>query len=59
MAEERVIEKLRHGEKVICSVCKKHYYDISSPNRLNSNYFHCEDPNCKGCVHEQKHIDIE
>ena len=59
MVEERVIERLRKGEKIICSICKKHYYDVSSPNKEFSNYFHCEDPNCKGYVHEQKSIDVE
>jgi hypothetical protein len=59
MAEERVIEKLRKGEKILCPICKKHFYDVSSANRNFSNYFHCEDPNCKGYVHEQKAIDVE
>lgn len=56
--EEGVIQKLRKGEKVLCSACGKHYYDVSSPNREYSNYFHCEDPDCKGCVHIQKAIKV-
>lgn len=59
MAEERVIEKLRRGEKVLCPVCKKHFFDNNIENLKTSNYFHCEDPDCKGYVHEQKVIDIE
>lgn len=59
MEEERTIDKLRKGEKVLCEICKKNYMDVSSPNRRYSNYFHCEDPNCKGSVHEQKTIDVE
>ena len=43
----------------ICDVCKKHYYDVSYENREISNYFHCEDPNCKGYVHIQKSIIVE
>lgn len=64
MAEEKfdifeTIEKLRHGEKILCGICKKYNYDVSSPNREYSNYFHCEDPDCKGYIHIQKAIDVE
>ena len=59
MAEERVIDKLRRGEKIICDACHKHYYDVSSPNREFTNYFHCENPTCKGCVHIQKALNID
>ena len=59
MVEERVIDKLRKGEKILCPICKKHYYDVSSPNKESSNYFHCEDPDCKGYVHEQTVIDVD
>jgi hypothetical protein len=59
MEEERVIERLRKGEKILCPICKKHFYDVSSESRIFSNYFHCEAPNCKGYVHEQKAIDVE
>ncbi|MBR1831552.1 MAG: hypothetical protein IJ784_03870 [Ruminiclostridium sp.] len=59
MEEENLIERLRKGEKIICDVCKKHYYDVSYENREISNYFHCEDPNCKGYVHIQKSIIVE
>ena len=55
---EIVIEKLRNGEKVKCDVCHKSYYDVSSPNRKYSNYFHCEDPNCTGYIHIQKAIKV-
>jgi len=53
------IEKLRHGEKVLCGLCKKHYYDVSFSNREYSNYFHCEDPDCNGYIHIQKSVDVE
>lgn len=59
MEEERVIDKLRKGEKVLCDICKKDFYDVSSPNREYSNYFHCENPDCKGYVHVQKNIIVE
>lgn len=59
MAEERVVDRLRRGEKIVCDVCHKDYYDVSSPNREFTNYFHCENPECKGCVHIQKAISIE
>ena len=59
MAEEKVIDRLRRGEKILCHICKKKYSDVSSPNRGFSNYFHCEDDDCKGYVHEQKSIDVE
>lgn len=54
-----LIERLRRGEKILCGVCKKHYFDVSSEIRSVSNNFHCEDPNCTGSVHIQKAIDIE
>ena len=54
-----IVEKLQHGEKVLCEHCKKKYYDVNFPNREHSNYFHCEDPNCKGFIHIQKAIDVE
>ena len=28
MEEERAIDKLRKGEKVICDICKKDFYDV-------------------------------
>lgn len=59
MEGERVIDRLRKGEKVLCPVCKKHYLDNSGNDRQYSNYFHCEDENCKGYVHEQKSIEVE
>lgn len=59
MEEERIIDKLRRGEKVICEVCKKEYFDVSFPNREHSNYFHCKNPDCPGYVHEQKNIMVE
>ena len=59
MAEIQVIDRLRKGENVLCDICQKHYYDVSPHNREVSNYFHCEDPNCKGYVHEQKAINVE
>lgn len=59
MEEERAIDKLRKGEKVVCDICKKDYYDNSSPDREHSNYFHCENPDCKGYVHMQKNIIVE
>ncbi len=59
MAEDKVINRLRKGEKILCPVCKKHFFNVSSPNRQYSNYFHCEDPNCKGCIHIQKAIYVE
>ncbi len=59
MEGERIIDKLRKGEKVLCEICKNDYMDVSSPNRENSNYFHCKNPNCTGYVHEQKNIMIE
>jgi len=59
MEGERVIDKLRRGEKVKCPVCNKNYYDVSSKNTTSCNYFHCENPDCKGYVHEQIKIDID
>lgn len=59
MEKERAIDKLRKGQKVICATCGKHFYDNSFPNYKTANYFHCEDPNCKGYVHEQKAINVE
>ncbi len=62
MEEEQVIElinKLRHGEKVLCDVCKKRYFDISGESREFSNYFHCEDPECTGSIHIQKAINVD
>lgn len=59
MDEDKVINRLRKGEKILCPVCKKHYFDVSSPNRQYSNYFHCEDPKCKGCIHLQKSLNVE
>lgn len=59
MAEERVIDKLRNRQKVLCPVCKKYYFDVDFKNVSTANYFHCSDPKCKGYVHEQKRIDIE
>lgn len=54
-----IVEKLQRGEKVLCGVCKKHYYDVSSHNSEYSNYFHCEDPDCQGFIHIQKAVDVE
>ena len=54
-----IIQKLKRGEKVLCDVCKKSYYDNSTPDRAFSNYFHCENPDCRGYVHIQKALDIE
>ncbi len=59
MAEERVINRLRRGEKIKCPVCNNGYFDVSGDNISTSNYFHCTNPNCKGCVHEQKAINID
>jgi len=59
MEEEKVIDRLRRGQKVLCSVCRKNFYDVNIKNASSSNYFHCSDPSCKGYVHEQKRIDIE
>lgn len=59
MEELRNIDRLRKGEKILCYTCKKHYYDVSDPDREYSNYFHCEDPDCKGYIHIQKAIDVE
>ena len=59
MEEENLIERLRKGERIICAVCRKHYYDVSYEKREISNYFHCEDPDCKGYVHIQKSINVE
>lgn len=59
MVENRDIDRLRNGEKILCSTCHKYYYDVSIPNRESANYFHCENPNCKGFVHEQKNIEVE
>lgn len=57
--EERIIDRLRHGEKIKCHICNKDYYDNDSDHAHASNYFHCSNPNCKGYVHEYKKIDIE
>lgn len=54
-----LIKRLQHGEKVLCEICKKSYFDNSGENRAYSNYFHCEDPNCTGSVHLQKSIVVE
>lgn len=59
MAEEKVIDKLRRGEKVLCPICKKSFFDVDIENVKISNYFHCTDPSCKGCVHEQLSIKVE
>lgn len=59
MAKEKAIDLLRRGERVLCPVCKKHFFDVSDENREHSNYFHCEDENCKGYIHEQKAINID
>lgn len=59
MGEERIIEKLRRGEKVVCPICNKCFFDVNIANAKSSNYFHCSDPKCKGYVHEQKNIEIE
>lgn len=59
MAELDLIDRLRAGEKVLCGICKKNFYDVSFENRQFSNYFHCEDPDCKGYVHVQKALDVE
>ena len=56
MTELSDIDRLRKGEKILCH---KHYYDVSYSKRDFVNYFHCEDPNCKGFVHEQKNIMVE
>lgn len=58
MAEEKVIDLLRRGERVLCPVCKKRFFDTSIENREHSNYFHCGDENCNGYIHEQKAINI-
>ena len=57
--EERIIDRLRRGEKIKCGVCNKDYYDNDFENAHVSNYFHCSNPDCKGSVHEQKIINIE
>lgn len=57
--EKSDINRLRNGEKVLCYTCHKYYYDVLFPNRKFANYFHCENPNCKGFVHEQKNIEVE
>ena len=54
-----IIKRLQNGEKILCPVCKKHYYDVDIDNREYSNYFHCEDPDCKGSVHVQKALNVE
>ncbi len=59
MAEERIIERLRKGEKIKCPVCNKDYFDVSGENISTSNYFHCSNPDCRGYVHESNIIDIE
>lgn len=59
MAEKRVIDLLRRGNKVLCPVCKKYFFDNNDENREYSNYFHCEDEKCSGYVHEQKAINID
>lgn len=59
MEEKRVIDRLRNGEKIQCGICKEKCYDVDIPNRNLSNYFHCENPECKGYVHEQKNINVE
>lgn len=56
MTDLRDIDRLRKGEKILCH---KHYYDVSCSKRDFVNYFHCEKPNCKGFVHEQKNIMVE
>ena len=55
----RDTDRLRKGEKILCHTCHKHYYDVSYLKRDFVNYFHCENPNCKGFVHEQKNIMVE
>ena len=59
MEGERVIDRLRKGEKVLCPLCKKFYLDNNDENRSSLNYFHCENEECNGYVHEQKSIDID
>lgn len=59
MVEEKIIDKLRRGEKVLCPICEKAYMDNTHENRAYSNYFHCENENCTGYVHEQKVINID
>lgn len=62
MAEERavdIIKKLQKGDKVICAVCNKEYYDVSFNGREYSNYFHCADPDCSGSIHIQNAINID
>lgn len=56
---ESTMDKLRRGEKVLCDICKQYYYDVSSPSREYSNYFHCENPECRGYIHVQKNIIVE
>jgi predicted RNA-binding Zn-ribbon protein involved in translation (DUF1610 family) len=59
MDADKVINRLRKGDKILCPVCKKKFIDVSLPSRKYSNYFHCEDPKCKGCIHIQKSINVE
>lgn len=59
MAEERIIDRLRRGEKILCPLCKKGYYDNSGKVSLKTNYFHCNNPECSEYVHEQNPINID
>lgn len=59
MEGERVIDRLRKGEKVLCPLCRKHYLNNNDEGREYQNYFHCEDDKCNGYVHEQKAIYVD
>ncbi|MCD7741449.1 MAG: hypothetical protein LUI06_04530 [Ruminococcus sp.] len=48
--EENIFDKLRRGEKVLCPVCKKSYFDVSGENNSTATWFHCSDPNCRGLL---------
>lgn len=56
-----IIQKLRKKEKILCTVCKKEYFDVSGNQEEVSHavYFHCSNPNCSGSVHITKAIDID
>ena len=57
MEEERIIDKLRKGEKVLCEICKNDYMDIKlnekEKDALNDKINHPEQKvSCPRCGNE-------
>ena len=52
-----IVQKLRNGEKVLCSHCKKGFYWPYNSKPEKAHCFMCD--NCKSAINIDEKIDIE